>query len=37
MTLFVIAVGLLVGAALGIVGTVMWFLLRWPMLENDDE
>jgi len=37
MTLFVLAVGLLVGAGLGVIGTAMWFFLRWPQLESNDE
>lgn len=37
MTLFVLAVGLIVGAALGITGTAMWFLLHWPQLDGGDD
>ncbi|RZS80616.1 hypothetical protein EV675_3228 [Pigmentiphaga kullae] len=37
MTLFVLAVGLLVGAGLGIIGTAMWFFLRWPQLEESND
>jgi len=37
MTLMFLATGLLAGAALGIIGTLMWFALRWPLLDRNEE